>query len=223
VFVLVHGAWHGAWCWEDTVAVLADRGHEAVAVDLPCDDVDAGLAATADVIAAAAPDADDVVLVAHSLGGLPASLVAARRPLRALIYLAAFIPQPGKSMAEQFATSPEPILLFDRAGLASDERGRSYWTDASAMYADVPPDVARAAAARLRPQAPASQREPHPAGPPGIPTTSIVCSHDLITNPAWSRRVTRERLHVEPVELATGHFPMLTHPELLAGALLSAA
>ena len=37
-FALVHGAWHGAWCWEPVMAELERRGHRAVAVDLPCDD-----------------------------------------------------------------------------------------------------------------------------------------------------------------------------------------
>ena len=34
-FVLVHGAWHGAWCWEKVVPLLAARGHAARAIDLP--------------------------------------------------------------------------------------------------------------------------------------------------------------------------------------------
>ena len=37
-FALIHGAWHGAWCWERLAAELERRGHRAVAVDLPCDD-----------------------------------------------------------------------------------------------------------------------------------------------------------------------------------------
>jgi len=41
-FVLIPGAWHGAWCWDRLVPELEDRGHSAVAVDLPCDDKAAG-------------------------------------------------------------------------------------------------------------------------------------------------------------------------------------
>jgi pimeloyl-ACP methyl ester carboxylesterase len=48
---------------------------------------------------------------------------------------------------------------------------------------------------------------------------SIIGANDRVVSPSWSRRVARERLGVEPVELPSGHFPMITHPELLADAL----
>jgi pimeloyl-ACP methyl ester carboxylesterase len=222
-FALVHGAWHGAWCWERLRAPLERRGHRAVAVELPCEEPDAGLEADADAIAAAVDGSgDDVIVVPHSLAGLPAPLVAARRPVRSIAYLAAFLPLPGQSMADQFRASPEPILLFE-GGRESDERGRSRWTDPEAtariLHPDLAPDDASWAFARLRWQASRSQREPQPAGSPGVAAVSLVCTEDRIVNPAWSRRVTRERLAAEPIELPTGHFPMITAPELLAGAL----
>jgi pimeloyl-ACP methyl ester carboxylesterase len=70
-FALVHGAWHGAWCWELMTPLLQQAGHDVVAPDLPCDD---GSATTfdpyADVVCAALDGCDDdVVVVAHSLGG----------------------------------------------------------------------------------------------------------------------------------------------------------
>ena len=51
-FALVHGAWHGAWCWERLLEPLAQRGHGAVAIDLPAEDLEAGLDAYADIVAA---------------------------------------------------------------------------------------------------------------------------------------------------------------------------
>jgi pimeloyl-ACP methyl ester carboxylesterase len=48
---------------------------------------------------------------------------------------------------------------------------------------------------------------------------SILGANDRVVSPAWSRRIAREGLGVEPVELPSGHFPMITHPELLADAL----
>ena len=51
-FALVHGAWHGAWCWERLLEPLERRGHGALAVDLPAEDLDAGLDAYADIVAA---------------------------------------------------------------------------------------------------------------------------------------------------------------------------
>lgn len=87
------------------------------------------------------------------------------------------------------------------------------------MYGDLEPDDAEWAVDRLRPQAQKSRAEPSPAPPEGIRTESIIGATDRIVSPAWSRRVARERLGVEPVELPGGHFPMITHPELLAERL----
>ena len=221
-FALIHGAWHGAWCWERLVGPLRDRGHEAVVPELPSEDTAAGLEEYAEVIDRALRPADDVVLVPHSLGGLVGPVVAARRPLNALVYLAALVPEPGLSFGEQLTASPERILLFE-GGRAVDEEGRSHWPDPDAtvriMYPDLSPEDAHWAAERLRPQTQRSQTERSPAAPPGLRVESIIGADDRVVSPAWSRRVARERLGVEPVELPSGHFPMITHPELLADAL----
>ncbi len=82
-YALVHGAWHGAWCWERLAAELHRRGHLAVAVDLPCGDSAAGCARYAEIVTTALADADEnVVVVGHSLGGLTIPLVAAARPVQ---------------------------------------------------------------------------------------------------------------------------------------------
>jgi pimeloyl-ACP methyl ester carboxylesterase len=222
-FGLIHGAWHGAWCWERLLEPLRALGHDAVAMDLPSDDPDAGLDAYADAVAAALDHVDgDVVIVAHSMTGLVLPHVAARRPVRAVVYLAGFVPVAGQSMADQFASSPEPILLFD-GGREVDDRGLSHWPDRDAtariLYSDLDPADAAWAFAHLRAQAQKPQREPHPESLPLTGAVSIVCSRDRIVNPEWSRRVTRERLGVEPTELDAGHFPMLGAPRALAAAL----
>jgi pimeloyl-ACP methyl ester carboxylesterase len=221
-FALIHGAWHGAWCWERVTGPLRERGHEVVVPELPSEDTEAGLEEYADTIDRALGDADDVLLVPHSLGGLVGPVVAARRPLRALVYLNALVPEPGLSFGEQLSASVEPVLLFE-GGRAVDDQGRSHWPDAEAtariMYPDLSPEDARWAAERLRPQAQKSQTEPSPAPPAGLRVESIIGVNDAVVSPAWSRRVARERLGVEPVEIPTGHFSMVTHPDLLADAL----
>lgn len=190
--------------------------------ELPSEDTDAGLEEYADTIDSAIGDADDVVLVPHSLGGLVGPAVAARRPLRALVYLAALVPEPGVSFGEQLSASQEQILLFE-GGREVDAEGRSHWPDPDAtvriMYSDLSPEDGRWAAERLRPQAQKSQTQPSPAPPAGLRLGSIIGANDRLVSPPWSRRVARERLGVEPVELPSGHFPMITHPELLADAL----
>jgi pimeloyl-ACP methyl ester carboxylesterase len=222
IFALVPGAWHGAWCWDRLTGALRERGREAVAVELPSEDPEKGLGDYADAIERALGDADDVMLVPHSLGGLVGPVAAARRPLRALVYLAALVPEPGLSFNEQLSASTEPVLTVS-GGRSLDDQGRSQWPDpevtARIMYSDLAPDDARWAAKRLRAQGQRSQTEPSPVPPADLRVESIVCTEDRVLSPDWSRRVARERLGVEPIELPTGHFPMITHPELLADAL----
>jgi pimeloyl-ACP methyl ester carboxylesterase len=193
-----------------------------VTPELPSEDTLAGLEDYADTIDGALGDADDVVLVPHSLGGLVGPVVAGRRPLRALVYLSALVPETGLSFSEQLSAETEPVLLFE-GGRMVDEQGRSHWPDPDAtariMYGDLTPEDARWASERLRPQAQKSQLEPSPAPPAGLRVESIIGANDRVVSPPWSRRVARERLGVEPIELPGGHFPMITHPELLADAL----
>src|SRR4051794_32615094 len=143
-------------------------------MDLPCDDVSAGLRAHADAVAAALAGVDDeVIVVAHSLGGLVAPLVAARRPVRSIAYLAAFVPIEGQSMDDQFAASPEPIVTWSGGRPKSDGEGRSVWADeavaTAVMYPDLAPADARWAVARLRPPAGAAPAARPPAGAPPRP------------------------------------------------------
>src|SRR5437764_15314513 len=99
-FALVHGAWHGAWCWDRLVPEIAARGHRAIAVDLPCEDPLAGGAAYAGAVVQALEGVGgDVVLVGHSLGGLTIPLVAARQPVHGMVFLCALLPRPDRSMA----------------------------------------------------------------------------------------------------------------------------
>lgn len=102
VFGLVHGSWQGAWVWGPLIQQLEQMGHRGVAVDMPAHDIDAGAAEYAGTIVEALSDVtDDVVLVGHSLGGLSIPLVTARRPVKALAFLAAGIPRPGCSYTQQ--------------------------------------------------------------------------------------------------------------------------
>src|SRR3954447_21126153 len=111
VFGLVHGAWHGAWVWERLAPELEVRGHHPVAVELPSDDVGKGLDDYARAVADALGDAEDVVLVGHSLGGLTVPLVPALRPVERIVLVAALVPRPGQSLIDQLRGEDRGILL----------------------------------------------------------------------------------------------------------------
>lgn len=226
-FALVHGAWLGAWCWERVAPELEAHGHRVVAVDLPCDDPTATFETYADVVVMAldSDDGEAVVVVGHSLGGLTIPLIAARRPVRRLVYLCALVPIPGHSFAEQLEMEPDTLLPEYRTGVSEpDDAGRVRWVDEgvarSVVFADSTAEDARAAFERLRPQAVTPWAEPCPLKElPSIPSTYIVCSQDRLVNPDRSRRVARERLEAELVELPGSHMPLSSRP-LELGELL---
>ena len=118
-FALVHGAWHSGACWDPTAAVLRARGHDVITMDLPCSDPAAGLEEYAAVVLDALGDADDVVLVGHSLGGLTVPVVADRRPVRELVLLAALRPQARRGDVATTSPSFADIFVPGRVGRAS--------------------------------------------------------------------------------------------------------
>jgi pimeloyl-ACP methyl ester carboxylesterase len=223
-FGLIHGAWHGAWCWEPLIPELERRGHRAVAVDLPCDDASATTVDNAKLMADALGDADDVVVVGHSLGGLVAPVVAALRPVRKVVFLCALIPRPGRSLGEVMSSEPETTTKeFNALPRHVGDGGSVTWDPDVAgpfFYRACDPETVRWAAPRLRTQVWTTRREPCPLDDwPDCELVSIVCADDELVTPDWSRRIARDVLGVEPIELPGGHFPMLAVPAELADVL----
>jgi Alpha/beta hydrolase family len=217
VFCLVHGAWHGSWAWHRLEPELEVRGHHPVAVELPSDDISKGLDDYARAVADVLGDAEDVVLVAHSLAGLTVPLVPALRPVARIVLVAALVPRPGQSLIDQLRGEDRGIL--QPAGRSTDADKRTEWTDAAiaidALYHDADPIDAAAAFARLRPQAAKPQVEPTPLHAwPDIPTEYIVCAQDRMVDPDYQRR--------QPFPqrtLASGHSQMISRPSELASLL----
>lgn len=226
-FALVHGSWHGAWCWERLTPVLETLGHRVIATDLPVDDGSASFDDYADIVCAAIADvpAEDLVVVGHSLGGLTVSLVAARRPMRHLVYLCALMPIPQQPFVRQLSEDTDMLNADFPKGLGPrDSQGRRAWVDADLaayhLFGDC--DVATAAAsfAKLRPQA------SHPYGLPcsltsfaNVDCSYVVCAEDRMVEPDWSRRVARDRLGADIVEMPGSHSPFLSRPRELATIL----
>jgi pimeloyl-ACP methyl ester carboxylesterase len=217
-FGLVHGGGFGAWCWERHIPELEARGHRAAPVDLTLEDQEAGAVRCAAAAADAFASVDDLVLVGHSLAGLIIPLVAAERPVRRLVFLHALLPRPGQSVVDQLGAEPD---MFNPDMFAVQ---RPFWEDKEVanrfLLHDCAPEVAHDAFRRLRPETGVLGREVTPLQAwPKVPCAYIVCTKDRTATPGWARRAARERLGVEPIEIASGHCPFLSHPTDLAEAL----
>ncbi len=196
-----------------------------MAMDLPIEDRGATFHDYADSIAAALGDADDVVLVGHSMAGISIPLVALRRPVRMLVFLCALFPDRAGDTSE---TGPKssPDHAFD--ALVRFEDGSHAWPAAEAarrtLYSDCSLSLASWAFAHLRRQQTAlwDRWAPMPAWP-DVAVASIHCRDDRAVSPDWCRWIARNRLGIESVELPGGHSPMLSRPAALAGALVAAA
>ena len=231
-FVLIHGAWHGAWCWERVVPLLRERGHTVVAPDLPGHGDDAtpwwrvtlgGYARRA--CAAARACGGPAIAVGHSMGGVVITEAAAREPERfaGLVYLCAFVPEPGEGLMS--------LGTRDRAGQvpsAMKRRLTRSWIEpergASVFYNTCASDVAAAAVPRLcaQPNLPLFQRASRPRG--AAPQRAYVeCSEDRALSIAHQRWM-RERAGIARVRtLATDHSPFYSAPAQLAGVLCELA
>jgi pimeloyl-ACP methyl ester carboxylesterase len=213
---LIHGDWHDGSCWEALVPLLEERGHRAVAPDLPLDDPEAGFEdRIGPAIDALDGVAEPVVVVGHSVGSGYAALVAASRPVSLLVHLCPrlgpFEPPPGApdTFRDGFpfpAGRPDGTTVWDRD------------VAVEAMYGRLSPENAGELAARLRPATSAPGEYPL-AAHPDVPTALVYAVDDEIFQPEWERFMARELLGIDPIEIPGGHFPMAEDPEALADLL----
>lgn len=224
-FVLVHGAWHGAWCWEKVMPHLHRRGHQAVAVDLPGSDPTASFDDYANAVLAAAEGFDEPILVGHSMAGQTIPLVAAHRRVSRLVYLCATLPDVGRSLFDQMESEPGMINPEYLKGVGEpDTQNCISWIDEKialkVLFSDCEGTTAVEAFQQLSPGAlfPATQPFSLPALP-SVPSTYVMCVDDNMVSPAWSRRVVGTRLHADLIEMPGGHEPFLSRPAHLAEVL----
>jgi pimeloyl-ACP methyl ester carboxylesterase len=225
---LVHGSYHGSWCWAFLRPELERLGHRVITPDLAISDPGLGAADYAKSVAAAIDPASEPVLVGHSMAGLVIPLVAALRPIRRLVFLTAFLPSPGKSANEQRATEAIDGRVPPKTAEWTD-LGNDVWmvgpnTATELFFHDAPAAAARWATQRLRPQSYRVMNEITPLTTwPDVESRSIVCRDDRALNPDWIRAASRERLGVEAIEMAGAHSPFLSRPGELARVLDSLA
>jgi pimeloyl-ACP methyl ester carboxylesterase len=239
-FVLVHGAWHGAWCWRRVQPALVRLGHVAHAVTLT------GVGERAHLLSKAitlethiadvaglieAEELQDVVLVVHSYAGMIGTAMADRMPQRIkhLVYLDAAIPEPGESWSARHTPATRD--------------GRINAAKASPHYTLPPPDPAIFGLSGDDHAWVARRQTPHPAEPythplafsiervASVPRTFIDCTSPPLATIDSIRQRVRDPLFWggawqrggRVVEMQTGHDPMVSAPDDLVQILLDCA
>jgi pimeloyl-ACP methyl ester carboxylesterase len=233
-FVLIHGAWHGAWCWDKVVPVLEAEGHRVIAPDLPGHGSDqlplseVTLQGYADRICQIlAAEAEPVILVGHSMGGIAITQAAEACPdsIQALVYLSAFLPSSGESLeywAKQMAESlvaPNMLVAEDQVSVTvSDE------IIIDAFYGDCHPEEAQLAKSRLLPQALAPIVSPVTTSEEKFGRVKryyIECLQDRAIPIGMQRSMYGAVPCQSVLSMNTSHSPFLSVPEVLAASLMS--
>jgi len=234
--VLVHGAWHGAWCWQPVVDGLRAQGVIVDAIDLPGhgDDTQpltdlhgdaARVTAALDALATVEPD--PVVLVGHSYGGAVITQAGLHPSVAHLVYVAAFMLDEGESLLAS-ATDDARAAAIDHTGRPDPAAALVFADDDTCtvsldgaptlFYNDCPPDVAAAATARLTPQPMTNLgQSPTTIAWRERPSTYAVCTLDNAVHPDLQRILADRATH--QVEWASDHSPFLSHPEWVVDLL----
>jgi pimeloyl-ACP methyl ester carboxylesterase len=233
-FVLVHGAWHGAWCWSRVLPRLRAAGRDAFAVTLTGVGERAHLLTrdirvathVADVVnVIVCEELTDVMLVGHSYGGMVITGVADRMEaehpgvLRHIVYVDGSAPKPGES----WSSPHEPEVVAARVAAAEASGGLAIPQPDASVFGLEGADrdwVNR----RMTPQPFGLYRDPlhfDEARVARLPRTFIDCNRPAFPNIDVMRRRVRSEPGWNVIEIATGHDAMVSAPAALSDALLA--
>jgi len=218
-FMLVHGAFHGPWCFAPLVAALSKRGVPCLLPELPL----TSLAADAAAVARALDRAPgDVVLLGHSYGGAVVTVAGHHPAVARIVLLAALAPDAGAPV-NGGPVEIDPSFIGALRPSASGPLEVDPARAARLFYPDAEPGAAAEAAARLRPGNTGLPDERiERAAWRSRPTTYVVCAGDPIILPA-SQRALAARTGAAVREIPGDHSPFLARPEALAELLLGIA
>ena len=226
--VLVHGAWHGAWCWDRVAVPLREQGHAVVAVDLPghgtdprpLGDLHGDAAAVRDALDALDAADGEVVLVGHSYGGAVVTEAGVHPSVGRLVYLAAFCIEDHETCATAGGDDPRLAAISHegRPNLAEafvihDDGTITLTPDGAAecLYNDCDQPSIDWALAHLTPQPMVTfTQSPSVASWHTRPATYVVCDHDQGVHPDL-QRLMAERCETT-VTWPVDHSPFLSDP-----------
>ena len=224
--MLVHGAWHGAWCWARVQAELDERGIPSLAVDLP------GHGASVEQLGDLTADIDhvqrvlallrgEIVLVGHSYGGAVVGGAAPHFPtVRHVVYVTAFALEPDETVSGIAGGVPAPTPRLRDAMVVRDDGTCILDLDVApdALYGSCPPHAVAAALPRLAPHDLRAFGQPPGASPLGsIPTTYVRCTLDRAIPIEQQDHMAARCDHV--VTFETDHSPMISATTQLVDVL----
>lgn len=223
-YILVHGAWGGAWCWRDVGEELDRRGVTWRAVELPSSrngiDPSTGLAEDANAVAALADGDGPYVLVAHSYGGAVVSEVASRIPnLQRCVYVAALIPNPGESAYEASRRIQVRTLLDDAIEVDGEYLRLNPVAARAALYSDCSPEVAKWAVELLSTQTLASFRSQRQSENALTEKIYVRCTNDHAVDPQIQQLMSEECDFA--LSLESEHSPFLSQPSDFCDAIVN--
>lgn len=223
LFVLVHGACHGAWCWNHVTPALQARGHSVLALDMPGRGGGVPgltLADQAETILSAYEG--PAVLVGHSAGGFSISAAADAAPdrVRRAIYVAALVPKDGDVLGRVMQgltgeRSNLPLLVAEhRLSYGFDLTGAAH-----ALYNDAPQEVIDWALPQItnEPSGPHREAIRLGAGFASVPKSYVVCTQDRMIPAVDQERMAQGIPDIARID--TGHSPFLSTPDILADHL----
>lgn len=233
-YVLIHGAWHGGWCWNKVTPLLEEAGHTVVTPDLPGHGNDktpiseVTLQAYADrVCETVNAQSEPVILVGHSMGGLAITQGAEQCPdnIEKLVYLTAFLLQKGENLFEFAQADTEALVLPNLE--PNEAEGYATVKDEGikpAFYADCSDEDVERAKSLLVPQALAPFMAPIDTSDENfgqIPRVYIECLQDRAISPAIQKKMYSNQPCEKLISMDTSHSPFFSAPEKLVEHLLS--
>ena len=231
-YLLIHGAWHGGWCWRKVIPLLEAKGHKAMAPDLPGhgDDktptTNVSLESYADRICEiAGQQREPVILVGHSMGGVAITQAAENCPkqIRALVYLCAFLPRNGDSLSTW--ASQDPATMVNPSTLEVRPDGSIVFKRESAreaFYLQCSEEDVAFAQSRLVAQSSAPTTHPVATTPEHwgwIPRYYIECARDRAITPKLQRAMQQASPCRQTFSIDTDHSPFFSAPGQLAEIL----
>jgi pimeloyl-ACP methyl ester carboxylesterase len=226
--VLVHGAWHGSWCFDRVLPVMHAAGVDVRALDLAGDGFASDVASVRDALDAVD---GDVVLLGHSYGGAVITEAGVHPAVRHLVYLCAFALDDGEACTRA-ATDEAAAVSISHEGRPSLGAAMIYHDDGTStltrdgaracLYHDVDDDTFDWAYAHLGPQ----RSDTLGAVPRAIawrttPSTYVVCTEDQGVHPDL-QRIMACRCG-DTVEWPLGHSPFANRPDLVGELLVNIA